>query len=215
MTKKPNQSERPDVLSTTRRVLQRGENFIMIATFAIMLVALFLGILNRNFIHASMPWLGEIATFSMIYMVLLGTEAGLRDGSQVAISGVVDKFKGRTRLGLKVLAKLVVVLFSAVMLYASLRLVVRQVQTEQTSPALGAPMWLPYGAFLLAFLIIVIVQVTYLVILLKAFITNDAALAKSVDTERDEVEELLAEETSKTATSNSDDGSASNEKESR
>ncbi|AIY00952.1 hypothetical protein ART_1353 [Arthrobacter sp. PAMC 25486] len=215
MIKNPLQPERPDVLSATRKVLQRGENFIMIATFAIMVAALFLGILNRNFIHSSMPWLGEIATFSMIYMVLLGTEAGLRDGSQVAISGVVDKFSGRARLGLKVIAKLVVVLFSAVMLYASASMVVRQIQTGQTSPALGAPMWLPYVAFLLSFLIIVVVQIAYLIILVKAFVTNDAALAKTVEAERDEVQELLAEETAKTVATPIVDGDAPTQKESR
>ena len=33
----------------------------------------------------------------MAYMVLLGTELGLRDGTQIAIKGVVDKLKGKVK----------------------------------------------------------------------------------------------------------------------
>ena len=59
------------------------EYAIMIVAFVAMVAAYFVAVVNRNFIKASMPWTEEVAMYSMIYMALLGTEVGLRDGTQV------------------------------------------------------------------------------------------------------------------------------------
>lgn len=59
------------------------EYAIMIVAFVAMVTAYFVAVVNRNFIKASMPWTEEVAMYSMIYMALLGTEVGLRDGTQV------------------------------------------------------------------------------------------------------------------------------------
>ena len=44
-----------------------------------------------------MPWTEEVAMYSMIYMALLGTEVGLRDGTQVAVTAVIEKLHGVTK----------------------------------------------------------------------------------------------------------------------
>lgn len=155
------------MFTKTLAALQRVENLIIIGAFLAMVGAFFLQVLNRNFFQVSMPWLEEIAVFSMIYLALLGTEAGLRDGSQVALTGFVDRFSGWRKLSLQVLAKVVVVIFSIAMLYASLNVVLQQISSGQTSSALGAPMWFPFGAFLLAFAIIVPVQIAALIALFR------------------------------------------------
>lgn len=154
-------------MKKTLAALQRVENFLIIGAFLLMVGAFFLQVLNRNIFQVPMPWLEEVAVFSMVYLTLLGTEAGLRDGSQVALSGFVDRFSGGTKLGIQIVAKLVVILFSSAMLYASLTIVLQQVDSGQTSSALGVPMWFPFGAFLLAFAIIVPVQIAALIALIR------------------------------------------------
>ena len=52
-------------------------------TFVIMVVCYFISVVNRNFIKGSMPWTEELALYCMVYMALIGTELGLRDGTQV------------------------------------------------------------------------------------------------------------------------------------
>ena len=63
-------------------------------TFVIMVVCYFISVVNRNFIKGSMPWTEELALYCMVYMALIGTELGLRDGTQVRhpgrLSAVVD-----------------------------------------------------------------------------------------------------------------------------
>lgn len=182
------------MLKQSRRTLQRVEDLIIVVAFAIMVAAFFFQVINRNFIQASMPWLEELAVYSMIYLVLLGTEAGLRDGSQVAVTAVVDRFSGRGKLLLQAIAKLIIVAFSVAMFWASLNIVLKQIDTGQTSAALGLPMWVPFGAFLLAFTIIVVVQGVALVILVKALIKGDESIAEGIGTKVDEVEALMLSE---------------------
>ena len=73
------------------------EYAIMIIAFIAMVAAYFVAVINRNFIKASMPWTEEVAMYSMIYMALLGTEVGLRDGTQVAVTAIIEKLHGVTK----------------------------------------------------------------------------------------------------------------------
>ncbi len=178
-------------MKTTLTWLQRAENLIMGSAFIIMVIVLFIQVLNRNITKLSMPWTEEIAVYSMIYLVMLGTEAGLRDGTQIQITAIVDRFHGRAKLGIQIVAKAVVVAFSGAMAYASFGVVAAQAASGQTSPVLRIPIYVPFAAFLLAFTIIFAVQLAALVVLIKAFITNDAEASLGVVPETpDEVQEL-------------------------
>ena len=79
------------------------EYAIMIVAFVAMVAAYFVAVVNRNFIKASMPWTEEVAMDSMIYMALLGTEVGLRDGTQVAVTAIIEKLHGTTKKVISIL----------------------------------------------------------------------------------------------------------------
>lgn len=174
--------------------LNQAENAILGTTFIIMVTAMFIQVVNRNIFKTSMPWTEEVAVYCMIYLVMLGTEAGLRDGTQISVTAVVDRLKGRTKLILQIIGKLIIVVFSAYMFAASIKLIGQQIKSGQTSAVLKLPMWVPMGAFLLAFGIIVIVQTYTLIVLCLAFAKNDPSLAKSVTEAPDELTTLLEAE---------------------
>lgn len=134
------------------------ENVIMVVAFAIMVICTFTQVLNRNFFKLSMPWLDEASTYSMIFMALTGTEVGLRDGTQIAVTAVVDKLYGRTRQVVMIIAKIVLLVFSVSVLISSIKLVGLQISTGQTSSAMGLPMAVPYSALVISFAMIVFVQ---------------------------------------------------------
>lgn len=175
-------------------VLNQAENAILGGTFIVMVVALFIQVVNRNVTKLPLAWPEEVAIYCMIYLVMLGTEAGLRDGTQISVTAVVDRLKGRAKLGLQIFAKLIVVVFSSYMLAAAFRLVGNQIRTGQTSPVLKLPMWVPFGAFLLAFGIIVVVQTFTLIVMCIAFVKNDVAMAESLTEVTDELTTLLESE---------------------
>jgi TRAP-type C4-dicarboxylate transport system permease small subunit len=138
--------------------LTKAENIIMLVTFSVMVICEFMQVVNRNFIKLPITWYDELAEYCMIYMVLMGTEIGLRDGTQIAVTGVVDKLDGKKQTVVKVLSRAVIVVFSFLAFMGSLELMNIQIRTGQVSAALGIPMAVPYFAMVLSFGIITLVQ---------------------------------------------------------
>ncbi|NCC07316.1 MAG: TRAP transporter small permease [Clostridia bacterium] len=148
-------------MKTVKKLLDYVTKFeyaIMVVTFVAMVIAYFVSVINRNFIKMSMPWTDEIAMYSMIFMALLGTEVGLRDGTQVAVTAVTDKLKGVVKKIVSVIEQIVLEVFSFVMLSAGFSLFVKQIQTGQTTPVLKIPMAAMYFSLVLAFGLIFIIQ---------------------------------------------------------
>lgn len=138
--------------------LTKVENLIMVVTFVIMVCASFAQVVNRNIFKLPISWFDEAAIYCMIYMVLIGTEVGLRDGTQIAVTAIVDKFNGKGKTVLQIFSKLVVVLFSFGVFMGGMKLMDIQIRTGQISAALGIPMTIPYGAMVISFAIITLVQ---------------------------------------------------------
>ena len=153
--------------------LQRLEKWIIVIAFVIMVVAIFCQVVNRNmvFIVLFFPVSGfeEAAKYSMAYMVLLGTELGLRDGTQIAIKGVVDKLKGKVKKVIVIISQIIVVAFAAIMTKASFAMVLKQAAIGQTSPGLGIPMSVPDFSLVLGFGLIAVVQAGELVSMIVHF----------------------------------------------
>lgn len=159
-------------MKKTLHTLQYAEKWIIVITFVIMVVSVFCQVVNRNIFKIPASGFEEAAKYSMVYMVLLGTELGMRDGTQIAISGVVDKFKGRTKKIITIIAQVIVIVFSAIMTKASFDMVAKQASIGQTSPGLGIPMAVPYFALVLGFGLIVLVQAGALVKIIRHFNDN-------------------------------------------
>lgn len=154
-------------MENLRKQLQKIENFIMVVTFSIMVLSCFIQVVNRNIFKVPVSGFEEAAKYSMIYMVLLGTELGLRDGSQIAVTAVIDKLKGTTKKIMMIISKMMVIIFSSAIFYQAVLLVQQQVRSGQKSPGLQIPMSIPYFALVLSFGIITIVQIVALLIMIK------------------------------------------------
>ena len=151
------------------RTLQHVENLLLVLTFTVMVISIFVQVVNRNIFKIPVSGFEEAAKYCMVYMVMLGTELGLRDGTQIAVTGVIDKFHGKAHKILLMISKIIVIGFSGVMTYTSWNMVMKQVQTGQTSPGLGIPMTVPYFALLLAFALITVIQSALLVQMIMNF----------------------------------------------
>ena len=150
-------------MKKTLQFLQTLEKWIIVIAFAIMVLACFIQVVNRNVFRIPVSGFEEAAKYSMVYMVLLGTELGLRDGTQISIQGVVDKLPEKARKIIGVIARLIVIIFAAVMTKSGWAMVMKQAKIGQTSPGLGIPMYIPYFALVLGFGLITIVQSGYLI----------------------------------------------------
>lgn len=132
-------------------------------TFVIMVVLLYLGgepQLYQGF-HALTE---ELALYCMVYMALIGTELGLRDGTQVSVTALTEKLKG-TMVGkiVNFIAKVALIVFSCTMLRYSVALVAKQMSAGQTTPVMKVPMFVIYISLVISFALIVINQILMLV----------------------------------------------------
>lgn len=152
--------------------LTKVENVIMVVTFVIMVCASFAQVVNRNIFKLPISWFDEAAVYCMIYMVLIGTEVGLRDGTQIAVTAIVDKLHGKAKCVIQILAKLIVVLFSFGVFMGGVQLLNIQIRTGQVSAALGISMAIPYGAMVISFAMITLVQAVEMVGLAVNMIQN-------------------------------------------
>lgn len=134
------------------------EYAIMVVAFVIMVICYFISVINRNFIKGSMPWTEELALYSMVYLALLGTEVGLRDGTQVAVTAVVEKLHGVPRKIIDLVKQVVLEVFTFVMLSSGASLCLRQFQSGQTTPVLKIPMGIMYFSLVLTFFLIFVIQ---------------------------------------------------------
>lgn len=135
----------------------------MVIAFVAMVICYFISVINRNIIKGSMPWTEEIAMYSMVYLALLGTEVGLRDGTQVSVTAVIDKLHGTVKKIVTLIKQIVVVVFSGVIFYAGYQLFSKQLMMGQTTPVLKLPMAAIYFSLVLSFGIITLVQIVTLI----------------------------------------------------
>ena len=152
--------------------LTKLENLIMVVAFVIMVGASFAQVVNRNFFKLPISWFDEAAVYCMIYMVLIGTEVGLRDGTQIAVTGMVEKLNKRMKTVVQVIAKVIVVIFSFGVLMGGIKLVNIQIRTGQVSAALSLPMSIPYGAMVVSFAIITLVQAVEVIAIIVNLLQN-------------------------------------------
>lgn len=188
-------------MKKTLNICQKIEDIIMVVTFTIMVIAVFIQVMNRNITKIPVTGFEEAAKYCMVYMVLLGTEKGLRDGTQISVTALVDKLKGKAKLALQVVAKALVILFSAIMTKEAIALFKMQIVSGQTSPGLGLPMYVPYFAMVLSFAIITLVRLAMLVAMCKDFgMSNEELEAREAAKAAEEAEaydKAVAEEEEK------------------
>lgn len=153
------------ILQTLRKI----ENGFVILAFIIMILSAFAQVVNRNIIGAGIPWFEELARFCMIYITLLATEIGLREGSQMMITAVEDNLPRAAGQALRIVNKIVVVTFSVIVCIFSVPILKTQIASNQLSGGLQISMAVPYFALTLSFGLIAIVQSAAIVSMIAHF----------------------------------------------
>ncbi|WP_312634480.1 TRAP transporter small permease [Oscillibacter sp.] len=143
--------------------LDRSERLLMVLAFVIMVATMFGSVLARNVFRATVSWLDELARISMVYMVLLGAEAGLRDGTQVRVTAVISKFSGGLRKVIDIVAQLILIAFTAMATRGAIINVQTNIARNVTTTSLNWPMAIPYMALVIGFTIMTLVQLGTLV----------------------------------------------------
>ena len=121
-------------------------------------VILFMGIIALvipyevfgRYVLGDMPmWSGEAATYSLVWVSMLGGAVGLRKGVQVGVDIAYAKLPAHLAGRVRLVGALFMLLFLSVMITVGLQQTLDN--WRQISPALGMPMALPYLALPVGF----------------------------------------------------------------
>ncbi|MGV2986641.1 TRAP transporter small permease [Vibrio sp. E150_011] len=138
-------------MQTILTLLDRAEKTVLVIAFVAMVIATFIQVINRNFFGIPLVGIEEIAKYSMVYLVMLGTELGLRDGTQIRVTAFVDKLPHTLKFVIVSISKIILIIFAALMSKESVTLFQLQISSGQLSSGLKIPMYIPYFALLIGF----------------------------------------------------------------
>ena len=105
------------------------------------------GVISRFVLGAPSRWTEEVATFLLIWLVLLGAAVAFRDGEHLGVDFVVNKLDPGARRWSQMLVRLIVMGFAtAVLVGGGAALVRTTLEAAQRTPALGVLMGYVYLA---------------------------------------------------------------------
>ncbi len=112
-------------------------------------------VLGRYILGDTPAWSGEAATYSLVWLTMMGSAAGLRKGYQVSIDIASKRLPAGIARILRTAACCFLIVFFTIM--AGYGFGQTWVNLRQTSPALGIPMALPYLALPAGFTVMLFV----------------------------------------------------------
>ncbi|MEM5781234.1 MAG: TRAP transporter small permease [Lawsonibacter sp.] len=134
-----------------KKLLNHFEEYLSCLVFMVMLALAFVNVIFRNF-AASISFTEEITTSLFVLLCMLGTSIAARDQGHLGLSVVTEFLSEKKRLWFSVGGNLLGVIFSAILFYTGIGMVVTEYVMGQISIALQWPQWiygsfLPFGAF--------------------------------------------------------------------
>ncbi len=144
--------------------LDKFEDYSVALLYTTMVIVIFLQVFFRFVIKASLPWSEELARYIMAYAVFIGAAIAAKEGAHIGINVIVGALPRPFDKYMKGIAMFISFIFSVLLVYLSVIIVMFLMKTGQKSPALLIPIWVAYfsvplGAFLMS---IRFLQTTYL-----------------------------------------------------
>lgn len=128
------------------------EWFCGLALFATTLI-LFINVVLRYVFNASTTWAEELIRFIMVWIAFIGGSVLVRKNSHVAIDFFLNFISASWKKRVNIFVNSMCFIFSALMCWLGWELVRFVLERHQTAPALGVPMYVPYLALPLGFLL--------------------------------------------------------------
>ena len=124
----------------------RIEEIIGTVSLAIMTTIAFINVLTRYFFRFSMAFTEELTLYLFVWAVMMGTSIAFREGSNMAVTFLYEKFSFRSRKFLDLFAGILGLFFFAVLMYFSILEVMDEIEMNALTEAIELPMWWFTGA---------------------------------------------------------------------
>lgn len=123
------------------RFLDRIEEIIGGVSLGVMVTIAFLNVLTRYLFKYSMAFTEELTLYLFVWATLMGASIAFREGSNIAVSFLYDRFGRKGRRVLDVLSTLLSVVFFATLAYYGVLEVMDEIAMNAMTEAIELPMW--------------------------------------------------------------------------
>lgn len=128
------------------KILDRIEDAFCAVSLLLTAIVLFVNVVLRYVFSASTSWAEELIRYLMIWITFIGGSVCVRKGAHIRMDFLLTMLPKGVADALTRLVFLIAAGFCAALLWYSYQLVAFTIELEQTSPAMGVPMWIPYLA---------------------------------------------------------------------
>lgn len=113
--------------AAVRRLLANAEDNLAAALLALLLAAMGWQVFTRYALGAPSDWTEEAARYLYVYVVFLGTSAGISSRSHVSIAFFVERLPPFARLAMSLVVDVLIVAFLAIMVWWGIKATLRNV----------------------------------------------------------------------------------------
>ena len=118
------------------------EEWIIAVLICIMVIMVAGQVLSRYVFHTSLSYTEELVRYFFVWATFLGASAAAYRKKHLSVAGALRIFPEQVKRLIRISAGLGAVVFAAVLVIYGSRVVFLQIQTGQTTAALGFPMWI-------------------------------------------------------------------------
>jgi C4-dicarboxylate transporter, DctQ subunit len=139
------------------KILNKGlgwfENSIIVVGLLSVTFVLFINVVLRIIFKEGLIWAEEYSRMAIIWIVLGGSSAAVREDVHMRITAITDFYKNeKFKYFINFIVILISIAFSVFLFYTGIRLVESMIQNNQVTPALEMPLWwiyisIPIGGF--------------------------------------------------------------------
>lgn len=162
-------------LQIIRKTLDRSLETLVVLVMGVLVLDVSWQVFTRFILKDPSVWTDELATFLLIWVSLLGAAVALKRGAHLGMDYFVERMTPNRRLYVAVFVYLCTGLFSlSVMTVGGATLVVRKLQLQETSPALGLDLGYVYLALPISGFFLTIYSIELLVDSVRALLRATA-----------------------------------------
>ena len=127
-------------------IAEKLTGYVLYILVGFMVVVVFLQVIFRFILHASLPWSEEASRYIMIWISLLGASVGLRHKAHIGVEALFNYLGTAKRRLFSLLIGFVQVYFFGAMIFYACNIL--KVVVKQKSPAMEISMGLPYSSLI-------------------------------------------------------------------
>ena len=122
------------------------EMSICVVLISIIAIVLGLQVFMRYVMQDSLSWSEELSRYLFVWLIYVGISYGAKIMRHIKIDASLYMFPKAYRSYIVIVGDFLFLIFCLIVIYYSALLVNRQLLLNQTSPAIGMPMWILYAA---------------------------------------------------------------------